>query len=161
VTVVSNTGPVIAPAKIDQLGLLKILYSVVQIAPAVHGELMAKAGPEIPRIDQAPRDFLQLTPIPPSTPDVERMTRRLGPGEQEAIALAVSSGVTLLLIDDRAGRRAVEQPGPAVSGVAGVLIRAKQDGLIPAVRPMLEEIRRNGYWLSDALIETAARFAGE
>jgi predicted nucleic acid-binding protein len=40
-------------------------------------------------------------------------------------------------------------------------VQAKQAGLIPAVRPLLEEIRRAGYYLSDALIEVAAKLAGE
>jgi predicted nucleic acid-binding protein len=161
VTVVSNTGPVIALAKVDHLGLLKDLYTIIQIAPAVSRELLAKVGPEVARIDRALKDFLQLAAMRPLTSEVQRLTAGLGPGEQQAIALAVSTGATLLLIDDRAGRRAAERLGLAVSGVAGVLIRAKQDRLIPAVRPLLEEIRRNGYWLSDALVETAARFAGE
>ena len=39
--------------------------------------------------------------------------------------------------------------------------RWKQAGLIPAVCPLLEEIRQRGYWLSEALLETAARLAKE
>jgi len=161
VTVASNTGPVIALAKVDRLGLLKALYGVVQVPPAVHRELLVKLGPEASRIDEALNDFLQIAPVLSLAPEVERLTQGLGPGEQQAIALAVSERSSLLLIDDRAGRRVAEQLGIAVTGVVGVLIRAKQDGLIPFVSPLLEEIRRNGYWLSDALVETAGRLAGE
>ena len=67
----------------------------------------------------------------------------------------------LLVIDDRLGRAAARRLGLAVTGTVGVLIRAKEVGLVPAVCPLLEEIRQQGYWLSDALLVTAARLAGE
>ena len=50
-TVASNTGPLIARAKVDQLTLLQIFYNDVQIPPAVHRELMAKSGVEAVRLD--------------------------------------------------------------------------------------------------------------
>jgi predicted nucleic acid-binding protein len=49
--VVSNTGPIVAPAKADYLSLLPIFYGEVLIPPAVHRELLAKIGPEAQRID--------------------------------------------------------------------------------------------------------------
>jgi hypothetical protein len=45
--VVSNTGPLIALAKIDRLPLLKALFERVRIPPAVHQELLAKKGEEM------------------------------------------------------------------------------------------------------------------
>jgi predicted nucleic acid-binding protein len=65
------------------------------------------------------------------------------------------------VIDDQGGRKAARHLGIAVSGVVGVLLKAKQDGHLPLVCPVLETILRHGYWLSDALIEAAARLAGE
>jgi uncharacterized protein len=159
--VASDTGPVIALAKVDCLGLLKALYGAVLIPPAVHRELLAKLGSEVSRIDHALNDFLQVAPLPSLTPEVERLTQGLGLGEQQAIALAVLAKSTLLLIDDRAGRRVAAELGISVTGVVGVLIRAKQDGLISLVRPLMEDIRRNGYWLSDAVVASAGRLAGE
>lgn len=46
-------------------------------------------------------------------------------------------------------------------GTAGVLIQAKQAGLLPHVLPILEQIRQNGYWLSEALLSAIAKLAGE
>ncbi len=51
--------------------------------------------------------------------------------------------------------------GLEVTGLAGVLVRAKETKLIPAVRPVLEEIRQRGYWLSDEILDVAAKLAGE
>ena len=49
--IVSNTGPLIALAKADQLRLLESLFSQVHIPPAVHRELLAKSGVEAERLD--------------------------------------------------------------------------------------------------------------
>lgn len=84
----------------------------------------------------------------------------LGEGEQEAIALAVQLHA-LLVIDDYAARQVARSLGLAVTGTAGVLIEAKARGILPAVLPVLEAMRSNGYWLSDALLAAAARLAGE
>ena len=78
----------------------------------------------------------------------------------QAIALAFSSN-GLLLIDDRAGRKAARQLGVEVTGVVGVLLEAKRIGHIPMIKPILETIRHHGYWLSDALVETALQIANE
>lgn len=92
--------------------------------------------------------------------EVEEATSRLGQGERQAIALACEQDA-LLLMDDRQGRIAARRLGLTVSGVVGVLIQAKAAGLIPSVREVLEEIRLQGYWLSDAVLEAATRQAGE
>ena len=64
-------------------------------------------------------------------------------------------------MDDRLGREAARRLGLAVTGTAGVVVQAKQENLITSVRELLEQIRDRGYWLSDELIEAAARLAGE
>jgi predicted nucleic acid-binding protein len=47
------------------------------------------------------------------------------------------------------------------TGAVGILLKAKQDGHLPMVGPVLETIRRHGYWLPDAVVESAMRLAGE
>ena len=159
-TVVSNTGPIVALAKADHLWLLQILYGEVLIPPAVHRELLAKVGPEAQRIDDGLAGFLRVSPIARTREEVDRLTSGLGAGEQQAIALVLEAG-GLLLMDDRAGRKAAAQLGIATTGAVGVLLKAKQEGHLPMVGPVLEIIRRDGYWLSDAVVEGAMRLAGE
>lgn len=88
------------------------------------------------------------------------VTAHLGAEEQQAIALAHARNTTLL-IDERLGRQAARQLGLTVMGSTGVLIAAKQQGYLPAVRPLLEAARRQGYWLSDELITLATKLADE
>lgn len=144
--VVSNTGPLIALAKVDLLHLVKALFGQVEIPPAVHRELLAKSGAEAERLDAALGDYVIVTdPLAPP-PEILRVVQGLGPGEEKAIRL---------------GRAAARALGLAVTGTVGVLIEAKRLGLISAVRPPLEEMRAHGYYFSDALIDAATRVAGD
>lgn len=159
-TVVSNTGPLIALAKANRLDLLKQLFGQVEIPPAVHRELFASQTPEAARLDEALSRFVRIAPLSVIPPEVQTITAQLGAGEQQAIALAFERKM-LLLMDDRAGRTVARHFGLSVTGLIGILVQAKARGLIPTVLPLLREIRERGYWLVDELLGEAARLAGE
>ncbi|MCS6908190.1 MAG: DUF3368 domain-containing protein [Anaerolineales bacterium] len=144
----------------DRLSLLEALFGEVHIPPAVYREALAKSGAESQRLDEALARYIRVSQALELSPDLESVVRGLGAGEQQAIVLAHHLGA-LLLMDERLGRSAARRLGVRVAGVAGVLIRAKEAGLLSQVRPLLEAMRREGYWLSDAVLDTAARLAGE
>src|SRR5262245_45954831 len=102
---VSNTGPLTALSKVDRLDLVAQLFGQVHIPPAVHRELLAKAGSEAARMDSALATFIHVEGRPQVVPEVKAATFRLDPGEPEAIALAHEMGL-LLLTDDRLARQA-------------------------------------------------------
>ena len=159
-SVVTNTGPLIALAKINKLDLLEELFSKAYIPPAVQRELLAKSGPETSRLEFALNHFLQPTSEPQMPLEVQTATSRLDLGEQQAVALAYQLK-SLLVLDDQLGRSAARQLGLAVTGFAGVLIQAKKRGLISSVGVLLEEAREQGHWLSNSLVDTARQLAGE
>lgn len=76
------------------------------------------------------------------------------------MALAATQGVPLL-IDDAAGRKAALKAGIHVIGTIGALLRAKQIGHVKQVSPILTELRNQGYWLSDTLLQQARVLANE
>jgi uncharacterized protein len=160
VSVVSNTGPLIALAKADSLDLLRALFGTVLIPHAVQRELFAKGGIESRRLDEAMASFIQVASMADLSSQAAEATENLGPGEQQAIALAASSRM-LLIIDERLGRSAARRLGVRVTGTIGVLLEAKQRTLIGNVLPVLQRIRLNGYWLSDELVRAALVLAGE
>jgi predicted nucleic acid-binding protein len=160
VNIASNTGPLIALAKVDLLPLLKNLYGRVHIPRAVYRELMAKSGEEANRLDAALSDFLTVDDAVEITPNIQVVAGTLGAGEQFAIALAHSRSLALL-IDDCAGRVAAKSIGISVTGTVGVLLAGKAAGKIPAVLAMIHRMRDQGYWISDELIVEAAKLAGE
>lgn len=68
---------------------------------------------------------------------------------------------SIAVLDDLAGRRCAAALRVPVIGTVGLVVRARRRGLIPTVRPILEEIRAAGLYLSDALIDQASRAVGE
>jgi predicted nucleic acid-binding protein len=58
-------------------------------------------------------------------------------------------------------RLAVRSFGLCVRGTAGILVAAKRAALVSAVRPLLEAMIRNGYFVSPAVVERPCREAGE
>jgi len=81
-------------------------------------------------------------------------------GESEAIALAQEKGVRIIL-DDRKAREVATRMGVPVTGTIGLLIKAKQSGIISAVRPLLDALDACQFHVSRALREEALSLAGE
>lgn len=161
--VISNTGPLIALAKLNRLDLLKQLVpDGVFIPPIIQRELWAKTGFESAALETALEDFIQIRK-PESVPTAaEFATMYLDEGEKQVVRLAASLNEPLfVLLDDNAGRKAAKRLTLAVTGTAGLLVSAKKQGLIPAVVPMLEALREHGYWLSDELVGHMRKMAGE
>jgi predicted nucleic acid-binding protein len=138
--IVSNTGPIIALGKIGLLFLLGQLASEVIIPPTVRRELLAKIGPEMEQIDKALNEFLKVADLNPLDPAVEMAVSSLDDGEREVAGLASTMpGDILLLIHDRAGREVAEGLNISVSGVVGILLLAKQKGMVGKISPVLRE----------------------
>jgi len=47
------------------------------------------------------------------------------------------------------------------TGLIGLLLISKERGLVESVVALTEELRKNGYWFSDEVIDIAKRLAGE
>ena len=160
--VVSNTGPIIALAKLGRLDILQSLFSKVLIPTMVHRELMGKIGHEWGAIEKGLQSFIST--VPPTATHQEAFNALLSvdEGERQAISLAIITGSeTLLLLDDKAGRTAAKQLGVRVTGTVGLLLLAKDRGLITSVKESLQILRFFGYWLSDDIIATTIKMAEE
>jgi hypothetical protein len=68
----------------------------------------------------------------------------LGNGEQEALALAVETPNSLLIMDDGRARRIGRLLGLTMTDTVGILARAKREGLIRQLAPMLEQLEGLG-----------------
>ncbi len=85
----------------------------------------------------------------------------LDAGESAAILLALETQCRFLLIDERRGRQIARRRGIPVVGLAGVLLAARQQGLLESVGSVLAALSRQGYRLADALVAEVLRLAGE
>jgi predicted nucleic acid-binding protein len=161
--VIVDTSVLITLAAAEQFGLLREFYGVVYVPPAVWEE--ASAGRRMFGCAEAARAREQgwlIVQKPNSLDRVERLPFHLQAGETEALALALELPEMLLLIDDAQGRRAADALGISYTGTLGVLLRAKRESRIPALRPVLDLLRkRTTFWLSAAVSRAALEKAGE
>jgi hypothetical protein len=156
--VVSDSGPLIALARIDRLALLPELMESIVVPPAVFAEVTADRDlPGAQAVLAAP--WIRVVPVlQPSAVDLNIV---LGEGESQAIQLAASTPGALLLVDDGRARLVAERLGLRLTGTMGVLIRARRAGLITALRPEVEGLRRHGIHIAPALVEAVLRQMGE
>jgi predicted nucleic acid-binding protein len=149
--VVADASPLIAFAQIGQLPLLQVLFTTLLVPPAV-GREIAPSVPSQPWI-------AERQPTQPLAPHV--LQAGLGAGESEAISLALELRADRLIVDEKAARHLAEALGLNVIGTLGVLLAAKRKGLIPAVRPLVEALLANSFWISPQLVERALSGIGE
>jgi predicted nucleic acid-binding protein len=157
--VVCNTSPLLYLYQVRQVELLGGLYGKVLIPPAVREELQAgrARGVSVPELDRLP--WLEIEPLRDST--LLPAVVDLGAGESEAIALALSHPGSLLVLDDALGRRIARLNRIQYTGTLGILVKAKQRGLLPSVSPVLNELQKTNMWLSRELVSWVLRESGE
>jgi predicted nucleic acid-binding protein len=85
----------------------------------------------------------------------------LGPGETEAVSLALELHADRLVLDEKAARQLAVAFGLNVIGTLGVVLAAKRKGLIVAVRPLVEALLENNFWISPQLVRRALEEAEE
>lgn len=158
--VVSNTSPISNLAAIGQLELLQQLYGTIIIPPAVYQELINSGDAEPATLAVQTLDWIQTQPVSDRVLLTSLQTN-LDPGEAEAITLAVEINAERLIIDERRGRNEAIRLGLQVTGLLGIVLAAKQKGLIPLVQPILDDLRANSFWIRDALYAEVLRLAGE
>jgi len=153
--VVVNSTPIIALAEIGLLGILKDLYGEVIIPTAVRDEVTVK---DPRRLDG--QDWIRVKTIS-NIAAKEMFTSALHSGEVEVMLLAKEIGADLVVMDDGLARRHAKYLGLTITGTVGVLLRAKTDGIIKEVAPVLNELIQTDFYISDAVCREVLRLAGE
>ena len=65
--------------------------------------------------------------------------------------LASETNADLIILDEKLGRFHAKHAGLNVTGTIGVLIKAKKNGLIKELKPLLTELTQKDVWISDKL----------
>ena len=89
------------------------------------------------------------------------LVTHLGDGEKQVLALGLERPAALLLLDDRHARRQARALGLQISGTLGVLLLAKERGLLGAVKPVLDRLQALRFRLDAATRRTVLDLAGE
>ena len=99
---------------------------------------------------QAPKGFDNV----PTTAD-------LGAGEAEVLALGTQIPGAVLILDERLGRLYAESLRLLFTGTLGILLRAKAEGRILRIEPLIEQLDRLGFRLSARTRAGVLELAGE
>lgn len=162
VPVVADAGPLIGLARVGLLHLLHRLYGKILIPVEVFEELQTSQDrPGALALRAAMGEgWLELAP-PAKGEELESLSLALGPGEAGAILLSGQCPCRFLLLDERRGRSVAKKRGLRVVGTGGVLLAAKEQGLIVRVSDALDQLAASGYRLSSELRERILDLAGE
>lgn len=155
--IIADTSALLALASCDSLAFLDVLFEEVRIPQAVFEECTVSGKPQAERLGHYLRD--KVTDVDLATLVIA--TSGLGQGELEAMALYKKLGADRLLVDDHRARKVARLNGIEIVGSVGVLLLARERGLIPSIRPRLEEIRSAGIHLGSEIFAEALRLAGE
>jgi predicted nucleic acid-binding protein len=156
--VVSDTSPVIALIRINQIQLLPTLFHEVVIPTAVREELSLARFTEEELIIYKSCNWL----IEKTVSNTVILNADLDKGEAEAIVLAKQLHADFLLIDETAGRKVAMNEGVRIIGVIGLLLVAKEKGLITEVKILIDAlIAKSDFWISEKLYKNVLLQAGE
>lgn len=158
--VVSNTSPIINLANVGELQLLNLLYGNLIIPRAVFQKIAVIGAGEAGAQEVQTWPWIS-THVVQNLTTVNSLRTQLDWGESEAIAGAIEIQADLLLIDEKRGRLIAQQLGLTTSGILGVLLEAKQKGLILGVKPILDNLIKKGFWVHHALYDHLLQRAGE
>ena len=165
---ISDTGPLISVFQSDSLELVTTLLPVVHIPPACVDELIRHGWSESL---QSAASWIETHSLTEAEEEMAQMIARqiaFHPlswdpvpdnhlGEAQAIVLAARPEFAndVLLLDELAARAVAEELGLTLSGFAGVLLVAVQEGLLTAkeLKRRLETCQRQGTHYSKAFIE--------
>lgn len=137
--VVSDTSSLCSLALINQISLLQQLYQTV-IIPGVVADELASA-PDSRITDILLQQWIKIQSLNHSLlAEQLQRDRGLDAGEAYAIALAIELKADSLLIDERLGRREAKKLGIPIIGILGILILAKQRGLVLQVKPVMNRL---------------------
>ncbi|MDY6782840.1 MAG: DUF3368 domain-containing protein [Cyanobacteriota bacterium] len=162
--IVSDTSPITNLAAIGQLDLLQKLYTCIAIPMAVYNEMAAvnKAVPGAVEVQTSPWIKTQAVANLQQVKIIQESQENIDLGEAEAIALALEIKANLLLMDERRGRAVAANYGLQVTGLLGVFVQAKQNRLIPTVKPLLDRlIEQANFRVSRQLYANILTLVGE
>jgi len=149
--IVLNSSIIIALDKVSKLDILKYIFDEIYIPRAVYYEVAKRHKiPEWIKVADIKNEaFLQI------------LRDKLGKGESEAIILALEIKADLVGLDDLNARKIAKKLGINVIGTVGIILLAKKKGIIKELKPVLEKLRKKGFYLDEELINKVLKETGE
>lgn len=148
-TIISDTSCFIILTNIGELDLLKEVYG--QVVTTI--EVATEFGETLP-------DWIEI--LEPNDKIRQHILElQLDLGEASAIALALEISDCTIILDDMKARRVAERLGLDFTGTLGVIVKAKNNGVIPSIKSYLNKLKNTNFRLTEELEKEALKQAGE
>lgn len=148
-TIICDTSCFIVLKNIGELDLLQKVYGQVITTSEVASEY-GQLFPEWVIIEQVANILVQ-----------QLLELQLDKGESSAIALALETQECTVVLDDIRARKVAEKLKLDITGTIGVIIKAKLNGIIPSIKPILDKIKITNFRLTQDIENQALIAAGE
>lgn len=155
--VFSNTTPFIALSSVDLLHVLPAIFGEIGVAPSVVEECREGGRIFVPDLARLPWVKVNAVQSGLQLPALFELDR----GERDTLLLAAAHGGALVVMDEKLGRNLAEYMGFQVTGTLGVLAKARKMGLIPSFTQAASQMREQGIYFHQSLVDRVAARLGE
>ncbi len=148
-TIISDTSCLIILTNIGELELLLRLYGQITTTLDIateYGETLPEWVEIMNVADKSKQQLLEL---------------QIDKGESSAIALALEMPNSTIILDDYKARKVASQLGLTFTGTIGIIVKAKLQGLIPSIKPLIAKIKQTDFRLSTEIELQALKQANE
>lgn len=148
-TIISDTSCLIILTNINELELLHKLYGKITTTFDIateYGEPLPEWVEIVNPLDKQKQQLLEL---------------QIDKGESSAIALALETPGSTIILDDNKARKIADQFEITYTGTIGVLVKAKIKGIIPSIKPIIAKIKQTNFRLSPEIELYALKQADE
>lgn len=160
-TVVTDTSVILNLCWLGEQHLLEGLFGEILAPLEVRVEFENLAATDPRFVGLTFPDWIKIESIGGISPALAGETG-LDTGEIAALSLALEQKIIDVLIDERAARAVATSLSLRPVGILGILIRSKNNGLLPAVMPLVNRLKTEaGFWLSHELTEKIRQITGE
>lgn len=155
--VFSNTTPIIALSSVQLLDLLPRLFQRIHIVREVIDECAVGGKICLPDLYRLP----WIEAVESTLIIHQSVLLELDKGEKHTLDMARKFNADWVLIDEKIGRNMAEYLGLKIVGTLGVLLKARQLGMIGSFRNIVAEMQKQGIRYHPALVETLAQSIGD
>jgi predicted nucleic acid-binding protein len=147
--VISDTSGLIVLDNIDMIFILKALYGKIYLTEEVFHEF----GKEV-------ESWFEIQPVANKN-YLKMLNTLIDLGEASTIALALEMEDSLMILDDLKARKVATQLNLKFTGLLGVILKAKQQGIIPSVSETLMRLKAVNFRMSPAIVQEVLKLAQE
>ena len=148
-TIISDTSCFIILTNINELDILHKVYQNILTTQ----EIASEYGEALP-------DWVEIVTVKDKYRQ-QLLEMQIDKGESSAIALALETPDSTVILDDYKARKIAQQLGIIYTGTIGVIIKAKLKEIIPSIKPLLEKIKQTDFRLSSEIESLALKEAKE